>query len=140
MTLNEKDNDALYLFINEIDYNKELFGFINAKVDPNTKPVWKGPKSVTNSQHNRFFIDKKKASIIVCIAPKCGASCIQTEHSPLICLFMNHLWEIHGLTHSRELVHKLANTINCIRNNKSIRYTDHFVHIEHENLIRSEGK
>ena len=57
-----------YAFIEEINYNKELFEFIKSRVDPNAKPVPKRFRPVTNSPFRQFYIDKQKASVIICPA------------------------------------------------------------------------
>jgi hypothetical protein len=129
-----RDPDA---FINEIDYSKELFGFIKARVDPNVKPVPKRSRLVTSSPFRQFFIDKKKASIIICPDSKCREYCIETERSALVDKFVKHVKIVHHLTLNQEFIQKLSNTISYIRGNDKIRYTDPFLHVDYDILLKN---
>lgn len=129
-----RDPDA---FINEIDYNKELFSFIKARVDPNAKSVPKGSRLVANSPFRHFFVDKKKASVIICPDVKCREFSMEGEGSSLVGRFVKHLTVVHRLTPSSEFTQKLSNTISYIRDNNKIQYRDPFFHVDYENLLQN---
>lgn len=131
------ENYDPYSFLNEIDYNKELFGFIKARVDPNAKPVQKNGRIVTISRLRQFFIDKKKASVIICPDVKCREYCIEGEGSSLVDRFVKHLTVVHHLTPSSEFTQKLSNTISYIRDNSKIQYRDPFFHVDYDNLLQN---
>jgi hypothetical protein len=124
MTLEKEKYYDPDLFINEFDYNKELFGFIKAKVDPDAKPVRKDFRIVTVSRQRQFFKDKKKVSIIICPDSKCQEYYVETEGSTLVDQFIQHLKNTHNLIAKQEFVEKLSNSISYIRRNNGIRYTD----------------
>ena len=124
-------------FIEEIDYNKELFAFIKARVDPNAKAVRKRPSQSTSAPFRQFFIEKSKASVIICPVLKCREYCIETEGAAILDRFLKHLKIVHHLTPNQEFIQKLADTINFIRGNDKIPYRDPFFHVDYENLIRN---
>jgi len=126
-----------YAFIDEIDYNKELFGFIKARVNTNAKAEPKRPRVATRSRFRQFFIDKNKASIIICPVLKCREYCIETEGTVLIDRFLKHLKIVHHLRPDREFIQKLTNTISYIRGSDKIPYRDPFFHIDYENLLQN---
>ena len=79
-----------YAFIEKINYNKELFEFIKARIDPNAKPVPKRFRPATYSPFKQFYIDKQKASVIICPVPKCREYCIETGRRSLVDQFLKH--------------------------------------------------
>ena len=124
-------------FIEEIDYNKELFAFIKARIDPNAKAVRKRPRVSTSAPFRQFFIEKSKASVIICPVLKCREYCIETEGSAVLDRFLKHLKIVHHLTPNQELIQKLDYTISYIRGNDKIPYKDPFFHVDYESLIRN---
>ena len=126
-----------YAFIEEINYNKELFEFIKARVDPNAKPVPKRFRPVTNSPFRQFYIDKQKASVIICPLPKCREYCIETGRRSLVDQFLKHLKIVHHLTPNQEFIQKLSSTIGYIQGNDKIPYRDPFFHIDYESLLQN---
>jgi len=126
-----------YAFIGEIDQNKELFEFIKARVDPNAKAVPKRPRPPTSAQFRQFYIDKKKASIIICPVSKCREYCIETGRRSLVNQFLKHLKIVHHLTPNQEFIQKLTDTISYIRDNDKIPYKDPFFHMDYENLLQN---
>ncbi len=126
----------LYGFVNEIDYQGELFDFINTRVKPNAKLVPKRSRLGTNPR--TFFINRKKSSIIICPFSKCGQYCIETEGSPLIDQFVEHVKNVHDLKLKYEFFQKLSTTIDYIQNNTKIQYTDPFLHVDYESLLQNK--
>lgn len=131
----ERTSRDPYAFIDQIDFNKELFAFIKARVDPNAKPAPKTRKAVSNPRFRQFFIEKSKASVIICPDPKCREYCIETGGLVLVNRFVKHLKIVHHLTPSSEFIQKLRNTISYIRNSDKIPYRDPFFHVDYENLL-----
>jgi hypothetical protein len=126
-----------YAFIDEIDYNKELFEFIKARVDRNAKSVAKRTRVSTSPLFRQFFIDKRKASIIICPISKCREYCIETEGTAVVDRFLKHLKIVHQLTPDGEFIQKLTSTISYIRGSDKIQYRDPFFHVDYENLSQN---
>ena len=122
-----------YAFIDKINFSKELFGFIKARVDPNAKAV---PKR--GYYQNRRANSKLKASVIICPIPKCNYRCVEHQE-PVADLFLRHLKKVHHITPRAEFVENLKGKISYLRNNDRISYIDPFVHVQREGLLFSLG-
>ena len=116
--------------IDQINYNKELFDFLQ-KIFPDAKAV---PKKEYYYKNKSRKEKKLKASIIICPFPGCNYQCIEHQ-KPLADLFLVHLKNVHHITPTAEFVENLKAKISYLRNNNRIRYTDSFIHVQCENHV-----